>query len=143
MNRRGFTLLEVLVATSIMGIAVVGILASLSTSMNGASRLTEHDRAALVAKRKMSELTANPQLRPGAQFQGVLGESESGGLAGGWVARVSTFEMPPGTGPGSPVLLRIELQVWWDRGGEKRTFNLEGYRRGILRPGDIAGAHDL
>lgn len=139
MTRRGFTLLEVIVASSIMAIAVVGLLSSLSMSMNGASRLTEYDRAALVARRKMDELVSNPQLRPGAALQGVFDQSQSGGLHGGWSARTSIFEMPPNAGPGTPVLLRIELQIWWERGEQKRTFGLEAFRRGILRPGDVVG----
>jgi general secretion pathway protein I len=139
MNRRGFTLLEVIVASSIMAIAVVGLLSSISTSMNGAIRLTEYDRAALVARRKMDELISNPQLSPGGQYQGALDESQSGGLDGGWSARVTIFEMPPGARPGTPVLQRIELQVWWERGERRRVFTVEGFRRGVLRPGEVPG----
>ena len=36
-TQRGFTLLEILVATTIMGVAVVGLLSSLSTSMRNAA----------------------------------------------------------------------------------------------------------
>jgi general secretion pathway protein I len=139
MNRRGFTLLEVIVASSIMAVAVVGLLSSISTSMNGAMRLTEYDRAALVARRKMDELISNPQLSPGGQYQGTLDESQSGGLDGGWSARVTIFEMPPGARPGTPVLQRIELQIWWERLERRRVFTLEGFRRGVLRPGEVPG----
>jgi type II secretion system protein I len=41
MNRRGFTLLEVLVATVIMATAVIALLSNLSTSLNNAARLTD------------------------------------------------------------------------------------------------------
>jgi general secretion pathway protein I len=139
MNRRGFTLLEVIVASSIMAIAVVGLLASISSSMSGAARLTEYDRAALVARRKMDELISNPFLRPGGQYQGALEESQSGGLDGGWSARVGVFEAPPNARPGTPVLQRIELQIWWERGARRRAFSVEGFRRGVLRPGDAPG----
>ena len=55
-RNRGFTLLEVMVATTIMAIAVVGLLSSLSASLRNAARLTDNDRSALLARRKMDEL---------------------------------------------------------------------------------------
>jgi len=137
MKRRGFTLLEVIVASSIMAIAVVGLLAAISTSMRGASRLTEYDRASLVAQRKMDELLANPLLRPGVRLEGALDQTQTGGLSGGWAAHTSIFEAPPQAAPGTPYLIRIGLQVWWQRGELKRTFDIEAFRRGILRRGDV------
>ena len=55
----GFTLLEVLVATLIMGIAISGILSGLSGAARNASRLTDHDRVTLLAQQKMDDLNAN------------------------------------------------------------------------------------
>jgi prepilin-type N-terminal cleavage/methylation domain-containing protein len=40
MKRAGFTLLEMMVATVIMGIAVVGLLSGISSSMRNAAKLT-------------------------------------------------------------------------------------------------------
>ena len=60
--RRGFTLLEVLVATVIMAIAVSGVLAALSTSVRNATRLTDRDRASVFARRKMEELLVDKRL---------------------------------------------------------------------------------
>ena len=61
-HRRGYTLLEVLVATSIMAIAVVGLLSNLSTSLSNAARLTDYDRASVLAKRTMDNLMLEPDL---------------------------------------------------------------------------------
>ena len=61
----------------------------------------------------------------------------SGGLAAGWQARLTTFEAPPRSTPGQLSLDRIELQVWWMAGTQRRTFNLDGFRPRVLRPEDF------
>ncbi len=136
-GRRGFTLLEVLVATTIMAIAVVGLLSALAASMRNAARLTDYDRAALVARRKMDQLLLDQRL---ARFAVVQGEWDraAAGVEGGWRARVTPFETPPRAGGGSLVLDRIELEVWWRSGERRRSFTLEGFRRGILRREEAA-----
>jgi general secretion pathway protein I len=138
MNQRGFTLLEVLVATLIMGIAVVGLLSAISGSTRSAARLTDHDRAALLARTKMEDLLVN-RLPPSVGIlQGPFDPALMGGLQGGWRARFSLFEMPPAPGPGTLVLERVELEVWWMSGEQRRTFALEGFRSKPLRPEDVA-----
>ena len=62
-SQRGFTLLEVMVAALVMGIAVAGVLSGLAGAARNAARLTEYDRATLVAKQKMDELLADPTRR--------------------------------------------------------------------------------
>ena len=141
MRRRnsGFTLLEVLVATLIMSIAVVGLLSALSTSLNNAARLTDYDRAALLARRKMDELLIAPKLPKNAVLEGPFDPALTSGLQAGWKARVTPFEIPPGAGPGAPILERIELQIWWrhQEGDNARTFVLETFRRGMMMPEDV------
>jgi general secretion pathway protein I len=125
--RRGFTLLEVLVATLIMAIAVAGVLGALSTSLRNASRISDADTAALLAKRKLDELLVEERLPKGVVVEGAFPDGR------GWRARVSKFEMPPGVSPGVEILERIEVEVWWLAGEQRRTFNVEGYRRSVLR----------
>ena len=139
MNRRGFTLLEVLVATMVMAIAVAGLLGALSTSMRNAARLTERDRAALLAKQKMDELLLVQKLPRLVPIEGRFDPAETGGLDAGWRARLSPFEtqMPPV--PGQGFLERIELEVWWRMGNDTKHFAMDGYRKGILMPEDVAG----
>jgi general secretion pathway protein I len=113
MNERGFTLLEMLVATVIMGIAVVALLGNISTSMRHAGDLTEYDRAALLARRS------------------------------GWTARLELFEAPPQAPPGTSILERLELEVWWMRGQARRTVNLEAFRRAVLEAPQGTGSGAL
>jgi general secretion pathway protein I len=139
MRQRGFTLLEVLVATMVMAIAVAGLLGALSSSMRNAARLTERERAALLAKQKMDELLISRQLPKIAPFEGLFDPAETGGLEAGWKARLSPFDtqMPPA--PGQDFLERIELEVWWKTGDDVKRFSMDGYRKGILMPEDVVG----
>ncbi len=137
MRTRGFTLLEMLVATTIMGIAVVGLLSNISTSLRNAARLTDYDRAALLARQKMDELLLAPRLPKFAAFGGEFDAALTGGVACGWRARLTPFEMPPRAGPGTAVLERVELQIWWGPEEKRRTLSLEGFRRGVLTVQDV------
>lgn len=138
MRERGFTLLEVLVATLIMGLAVVGLLSAISTSMRNAARLTDYDRVAMVARSQMDALLTNRRLQQLSVLEGRYEPALMGGMEAGWRARVSPFEMPPGRGPGTAILERIELEVWWMAGDKRRTFTLDAFRRKQLREGDLA-----
>lgn len=135
MRRReqGFTLLELLVATAILGVAVAALLGGLSSSLNNAARALDSDRAALAAKQKMEELLTLPDL---PRFQELAGELAPG-IA--WRARMTPFDLPAGLGPGAPVLDRVELVATWASGANVREIRLEGYRRGQLREADFAG----
>lgn len=134
MNRRGFTLLEMLVATVIMGIAVVGLLGNISTSMRHAGDLTEYDRAAILARRTMEQLLLDPRLPRNVPLSGQFDAALTGGTSSGWSAQLSVFEAPPNAAPAMGVLERLELEVWWMRGRERRSVSLEAFRRAALVP---------
>jgi general secretion pathway protein I len=135
-NQRGFTLLEVLVATLIMGIAVAGVLSGLATASRNAARLTDYDRATLLARQKMDELLVEQKMPRNVPLEGVFDASLTGGIQTGWRAKVTPFEAIPGSGPGYPSVDRVELEIWWMSGPTRRAFTLEGFRRGMLQPGD-------
>jgi general secretion pathway protein I len=136
-SEAGFTLLEVLVASVIMAVAIAGLLSNLTTSLRNASRLTEYDRAALLARHKMDELLLMPRLPGQMVLEGPIEPAQSGGIEAGWKARASIFEGPPNAGPGVEILERIELQIWWKQGERVRTFPLEGFRKRALLPGEM------
>jgi len=125
----GFTLLEVLVATLIMGIAVAGLIAGLSQSVKNASRLAEYDRAAMLARTKMSDLLLDVNLPFDGSADGQFDAAQTGGLPGGWRASLKPFDLPPNAGQGTVILQRIELEIWWQPPtGTRRTMQLTSYR---------------
>lgn len=137
-KQRGFTLLEVLVATLIMAIAVAGLMGAISTSLRNATRLTGHDRAVLLAHQKMDELMIATGLPKGAAFQGTWGPEVTDGDQMGWIARLTPFEFPKNPAPGELFLEHVELQIWWMSGPVRRSFQLEGFHRSVLTKADMA-----
>lgn len=137
-NERGFTLLEVLVASLIMAIAVAGLLTNLSTSLRNGARLTDADRAAAIARAKMDELLLESKLPHNREVAGALPPALTGWPEAGWRAVVQPFEVPPGAQPNvSYILERIRLEIWWNTNGVRRTFPLESYRAGRMLEGDV------
>lgn len=137
MKQRGFTLLEMLVATLIMAIAVVGLMAEITSSMRNATRVTTRDRAVLLARYKIDELLLDKHFPFGTVIRGPFDPALTGGVEGGWSARLMRFEMPPNPMPGDLSLDRMELEIWWQANGQRRTFALVGYRTDVLHPEDL------
>ena len=136
-GKRGFTLLEMLVATTIMGIAVAGLMSGISSSTRNAARLRDYDRVVQLARLRMNSLLTDPRAT-GAQ-EGEFDMALTGGLECGWRSQVTVAEKMPSPAPGDYVLDRIQLEIWWTSGGQRRTFPLESYRRRTLRPQDTGG----
>jgi general secretion pathway protein I len=137
-SERGFTLLEMMVATVVMAVAIAGVLAALSISVRNAARLTDRDRASVLARRKLDELLVERPLARNVVLQGAYDPATTNGLPSGWKARVTPFEVPDNPAPGTKILERIEVQIWWVASGSPQTFQAEGFRRAVLTPQDIA-----
>jgi type II secretion system protein I len=128
-SRAGFTLLEVLVATVIMGVAVTALIVGLTQSVKNANRLADYDRAVMLARTKMSDLLLDVNLPFDGSLDGDFAANQAGGIASGWKAALKPFDVPPNAGPGTDVLQEIALEVWWEPPtGGRRTMHLESYR---------------
>jgi general secretion pathway protein I len=137
---RGFTLLEMMVATVILAVAIVGLVSAISGSLRNAARLTAYDRAVQLARERMNELLLDDRLPRGSVMEGAFDPQQTGGIPAGWRARVSLAEKSPAAAPGDTAIDRVELEVWWMSGPQRRTFNLEAYKPHTLRPEDIPPA---
>ena len=138
-GKRGFTLLEMIVATTIMGVAIAGLMSGISSTTRNAARLRDYDRVVQLARLRMNSLLADPRVSRNVPQEGVFDPALTGGLDSGWRAQVTVVEksslMPA---PGEYVLDRIQLEIWWMSGGQRRTFPLDSYRRRTLRQEDFA-----
>jgi general secretion pathway protein I len=136
-SERGFTLLEMIVATVILAVAIIGLLAGVSGALRNAARLTAYDRVVELARLQMNSLLVDSRLPGGPVFTGSFDSSQTGGVQAGWQARVAPFEGPTNPGVGQTVLQRVELEIWWMSGPDRRTFTLDAFRPHTLRPGEV------
>jgi general secretion pathway protein I len=134
---RGFTLLEMMVATVILAVAVVGLMSGVSGAMRNAARLTAYDRVVQLARLRMNDLELDPMLPRNSVVAGDFDPAQTGGIQAGWRARATMFELPPGPAAGEYALQRIELEIWWMSGRERRTFTLDAFRPYLLQAADV------
>jgi hypothetical protein len=129
------------VATIIMAIAISGLLSALTTSMTNAARLTDRDRAIMLARQRMNELLASNTVPKDAPLQGSWDPALTAGRPCGWTANVTLFEAPGNAAPGDPSLDRVHVEVWCGDEEAKRTFTMEGFRRGMVTPAEAERQH--
>lgn len=129
-RQSGFSLIEMIVATLLMSVAIVGLLALITGAMSNAARVREYERAAMLARTQMNELLVQDPLPVGSQMQGEFGNDW------GWEATAEPFEILPGARPGAFMLARIHLTIWWTSENRRKTVDLDGYRRIRIRPED-------
>src|SRR5262245_23339280 len=127
-----------IVATTIMGIAVVGLLGALSTATRNAARLQDYDRAVQLGRIRMNELILDRNLPLNSMVSGVFDPAQTGGLEAGWQGRLSVCELPPRPVVGETAIDRLELEIWWVSGPGRRTFTMDAYRPRAIRPEDLA-----
>lgn len=121
-RKNGFSLLEVAVATLLLGVAAVGILSAIGSSVSAAGAARAHGEAGLLARSCMNELLSRRSLEPGATFRGRHGSASE------WEAFVEPLDGFGADAKGSR-LVRVRLEWRWQRGGGRRSIRLEGYRR--------------
>jgi type II secretion system protein I len=128
---RGFTLLEMLVASAIMAAALIGLMAGLSGATRNAARLRDYDRVVQLARLRMNDILADDRMR--GAMEGSFPPELVGGMNSGWRATVAQVEVGPEPAQGNFALDRVLLEVWWMSGDKRRTFSLESYRHRIIR----------
>jgi len=125
----GISLLEVLMAISLLGISFATIFSGLSAALRTTDRLDSFDRGNEFATRKLNELVLDPSLAAGQVRSGV---SPSGVW---WQARTQLVEVRPMSDPKKPAqLVRIILEVSWSTRSGRQSLNLETLKLCIPQP---------
>jgi type II secretory pathway pseudopilin PulG len=125
----GISLLEVLMAISLLGISFATIFSGLSAALRTTDRLDRFDQANDFAARTLSELVLDPSLAAG---QVRSGASPSGI---GWQATTQLVDTRPLSGPDNPAqLVRITLEVFWRTRSGRQSLTLETLKLCIPEP---------
>ena len=126
-----------IVASTVMAIAIVGLLAGIAGATRNAARLRDYDRAVQLARLRMNELLADTTIPRNQSLGGTFDPALTGGIPVAWQARLTTIEMPHLVMTGQPSLERIELQIAWTSGEQRRSFTLDAHRTRYLQAGDL------
>ena len=119
----GFTLLEVLVAVSIVGIALVVLLRLHLLSLDATLAAQDLSTAVLLAQGRMATFLAqSPQAgEDEGQFEGPELERFS------WTTSVTQFDLGPEDLDGSVGVRHVTVSVHWREGNRSRSYSLETY----------------
>ena len=122
-SSRGFTLLEVLVAMTIVGLGVVTLLQIFSQGLRLQARSTANTEAVAHGARLMDELLARKKMSEGSD-SGTLGAD------GRWTAQIQTMrDAPSSLGlAGNLELKEVALQMVVTDGGRERHVELKTLR---------------
>jgi len=128
-SEAGVSLLEILIAISILGITFTAIFSSLSAALRAAGRLDQYRLVVDYATNKLNEVALDPSLEPGREYSGI----SPSGLR--WRARSDVVDTRPGLGPDRPLqLLHIVVVVSWKGSAKPQSFVLQTLKMRIPPP---------
>ena len=133
-HERGYTLIEVLVAFSVLALALTFLLGTLSGATRQVRWSADAARAALHAQSLLADIGVGEALQPGRDE----GELEDGRYR--WQLDVAPYVDPlrPGDAPQDPFaarLLQLRLELDWGEGTRAQSLVLESLRLVQPEPG--------
>lgn len=129
-SNNGFTLIEILVAMSILAISLVVILQLFSGGLKSSRLSEEYTRAIFHAKEKMEEVLIPKELSEG-ELQGEFEDSFR------WKSETVRIEDPEEDDKKLPfTMFKIKIDVMWDEGDKERRFEISTIKIGEKNTGD-------
>ncbi len=102
---RGFTLVEMVVATIVLAVGAVAAMMAISSSMRAVSEAESYSRAALLTEMRFSELEADPTSLTSGEQQGDFGTDYPGFQ---WIQTVDRTDLQD--------VVRVTLTITWTSG---------------------------
>jgi prepilin-type N-terminal cleavage/methylation domain-containing protein len=125
-SRRGFSLIEVLVALTIIGLGFSVIYSGMSGSVRNLDRAQATDHRVELAREKLTELDLLKAIRPGDSTSGVFADGTR------WTVQTSPFIPAVKDGPkANPAsVIQIDFTVEWNgrNGVQKQTIQKYRYQ---------------
>jgi prepilin-type N-terminal cleavage/methylation domain-containing protein len=124
MKARGFSLLEVLVAVTIIGIGFSIVFGGMSGSVRALERVQNNERRVELARYKLAELDLIKKVRPTDSASGVFDDGTR------WTVRTSPFILPIEEGPRRNLssVIRLDLTMEWMGRNGVQTRTVQTYR---------------
>lgn len=124
-QKRGFTLIEVVVALSILGVGLMVIIELFAGGLRLGRASQEYTKATQYARTKMEELALKPSAIEGIE-EGEFDETYRWKVE---TKRVDLFPFEKETDFKPPVdLLQIRVDVIWKSGLKERSMSVESFR---------------
>ena len=119
-TEKGFTLLEVIVAMTILGLGFSALFAGMWQSARNLSRLDKVQRREMFTRNLLAELDLVQQLTPGESSSGVFEDGTR------WRLEIQPFVQPAPQSQAS--LIRVELRLNWEAATGIQRKTIETYR---------------
>jgi general secretion pathway protein I len=125
-RKRGFTLIEVVVALAILGVGLTVIIELFSGGLRLARASMEYTKAVNYARTKMEEIAVKPAVEEGTQ------EGESDDKAFRWqvaVKKVDLLSIDKSMDYRPPIeLFQVKIDVFWKSGSKERSTSFESLK---------------
>jgi len=122
-NRRGFTLIEILVAAAVLGITASALFGLFSKSLFNLRRVEDLHRYELGAQDVMNRVLALSTLPAPAQAGGALDS-----IGAHWTVRVNPWAPSNLEGKPAEAILRIDVIVTWPGRSTQRSLEVEALK---------------